>query len=138
MQYYVLPIINYCSPVWSPILIFDITTVERVQRRYRPNKRVRELETMCYADRLQSLETLSLHRYRENLDMITVYKCLHGLMNCTPSSLGLSVITSNVRGCSIRLVQRRIVSRCRAQAVVSFLTEYLLDGTSCLSASLAL
>ena len=74
-------------------------TVERVQRRYI--KRVKGLETMCYADCLQSLETLSLHRYREYLDMITVYKYLHGLMNCTPSSLGLSVITSNLRGCGI-------------------------------------
>ena len=33
-QYYVLPIINYCPPVWNPILISDITTVECVQRRY--------------------------------------------------------------------------------------------------------
>ena len=110
-QYYVLPIINYCSPVWSPILISDITIVERVQRRY--TKRVRRLQTrpMCYADRLKSLETLSSHRYRDYLDMITIYKCLNGLINCTPSSLGLSVITSNVRGCGTRLVQRRIVSR---------------------------
>ena len=38
-QYYVLPIINYCSPVWSLILISDITTVERVQHRY--TKRVK-------------------------------------------------------------------------------------------------
>ena len=57
---------------------------------------------MCCADRLQSLETLSLHRYRDYLDMITVYKCLHDLTSCTPSSLGLSVISSNVRGCGIR------------------------------------
>ena len=107
-QYYILPIINYCYPVWSPILISDIVTVEHVQRQF---KRTRGLETMCYADRLQSLETISLHHYRDYLDMITVYKCLHGLMNCTPSSLALSVITSNVRGCGIRLVERRIFSR---------------------------
>ena len=47
---YLLPIINYCSPVWSPILISDITTIERAQRRY--TKRGRRLETMCYANRL--------------------------------------------------------------------------------------
>ena len=81
-QYFVLPIVNYCSPVWSPILIFNFTTTERVQRRY--NKRIRGPVTMCYTDRLQPLETLIVHRYRYYLDMITVYKCLHSLINCIP------------------------------------------------------
>ena len=40
--------------------------------------------------------------------MTVIYKCLHGLMNCPPSTLGLSVVTGNVRGQGVHVTQRRV------------------------------
>ena len=48
----------------------------------------------------------SLQRRRSYTDMVTIYKCLHSEMNCTPADIGLSVVTSNSRGKDIRLVQQ--------------------------------
>lgn len=108
-QIYAMPILSYCSQVWSPVLKRDIGVLEHVQRKF--TKYIRGIEHLSYEDRLRSLSALSLEHRRSCVDMTTVFKCLHGRMDCTPSDLGLSVSTSNTRGKGIRLGQRCGVSR---------------------------
>jgi hypothetical protein len=112
-QSYILPIVLYCSPVWSPKLIRDINTVERVQRRF--TKAIRGLGDLSYSERLKSLCTISLQQQRKFTDMVTIYKCLHGMMNCSPASLGLQLVDSVTRGSGMRLRQLRApTSACAA------------------------
>jgi len=76
---YVLPLLEYCSPVWAPVYKGDIELIERVQRRF--TKRLRGLEELSYADRLLLLgevETLELRRLK--IDLIMIYKIINGLI----------------------------------------------------------
>ena len=57
-QYYVLPIVSYCSPVWNPVLRQNINLIEHVQCRY--TKSIRGLRDLTYSDRLSSLGALTL------------------------------------------------------------------------------
>ena len=108
-QYYILPTLMYCAPVWSPHLLADIQLLERVQRRY--NKFISGLGqyNLNYENRLRELAALLLQNRRLYAEMATVYKSLHGLMRCPSSSLHLAV--SNTRNKGKRLVQQRPISR---------------------------
>jgi hypothetical protein len=134
-QIYVSPVLMYCSPIWSPNMQHDVTALERVQRRF--TKSIRGLHELSYTDRLRTLGTLTLQHRRLYADMITVFKTLHGLTNCSPQSIGLSTSTSNTRGGGVRLCQRRAVSKihsslfcCRVPTVWNKLP---LDITNCQS-----
>ena len=108
-QYYVLPILMYCSPAWSPRLRSDIQVIERVQRRY--TKIIPGLRELSYSEQLRVLHALPLQDKRICADMTIVYRCLHGLVKCPLSSLGLSVAATNTRSNLVNLQQRRLVSK---------------------------
>ena len=107
-QIYVLPILLYCSPLWSPFLKRDIDAVEVVQRAF--TKRIYGCKNLPYNDRLHELGALTLSNRRKLTDLVTVYKYLHGLINCLPSDVGLETATSSTRGCDIRLKQKHPVN----------------------------
>lgn len=106
---YVLPILTYCSPVWSPFLVRDITAIEKVQRRY--TKKISGLSHLSYNDRLRELHALSLSQRRQYTDMVTTYKYLHGLTDCAASDVGLELATAPTRGRGLRLSQHRPINR---------------------------
>ena len=106
---YVLPILTYCSPVWSPFLVRDITAIEKVQRRY--TKKISGLSHLSYNDRLRELHALSLSQRRQYTDMVTTYKYLHGLTDCAASDVGLELATAPTRGRGLRLFQHRPINR---------------------------
>jgi len=62
------PLVEYASPVWSPVSHAQIEKLEKVQRRF--TKRLSGLSKMTYAARLQYLELQSLERRRLNQDLI--------------------------------------------------------------------
>ena len=68
-------------------------------------------QNLPYNDRLHELGTLTLSNRRTLTDLITVYKCLHGFINCLPSEVGLETATSSTKGCGIRLKQQHPVNR---------------------------
>jgi len=75
---YLLPSLEYCSPVWAQVYKGDIALIERVQRRF--TKQLRGLEELSYADRLLLLgkaETLELRRLK--IDLIMISKIINGL-----------------------------------------------------------
>ena len=76
---YVRPLLEYCTPLWSPYLIKDIAMIENVQRYF-----TRRLFPECsttYAERLNllSIDSLELRRLKSDLKMY--YKIIHGLVN---------------------------------------------------------
>lgn len=75
---YVRPILEFCSPVWSPCTITDINKLESVQRSF--TKRLAGLRRISYNSRLSAvgLERLELRRLRA--DLVMCYKIVNGLV----------------------------------------------------------
>ena len=59
---YILPVVSYCSVVWSPYTHGDIDAIESVQKLFR--KRIPELNKLSYSQRLLALNLPSLERRR--------------------------------------------------------------------------
>ena len=78
---YVRPILEYCSPIWSPSTIKDITAIESVQRRF--TKKLYGLFNCTYDDRLRNLGLERLEVRRIRADLILCYKILFGLNRTT-------------------------------------------------------
>ena len=87
---YVLPVLSYYSPIWPPFLKRDINALESIQRQF--TKKISGLSGLPYNDRLRELGALTLEHRRRYTDMVTVYKYLHGLVDDTPSSVGIQAI----------------------------------------------
>ena len=66
--------ITYCSIVWRPHLIKDITLVERIQRR--ATKFILNGYTSCYFDRLKKLNLLPLMYIFEFNEILFIIKSL--------------------------------------------------------------
>ena len=77
---YVLPILDYCSSVWSPHCAKDIVRLESVQRGF--TKKLSGYKNLSYAERLTraGLCSLELRRLRTNLCLC--YKFLHSKNSC--------------------------------------------------------
>ena len=88
---YVRPILEYCSPVCNPVYIGDIKRTEAVQRRF--TKIIAWLyRHVSYAERLRLLGAESLEWQRLKLNLVLMYKILHGLVaNDSLFNLGLIV-----------------------------------------------
>ena len=71
------PILEYCTPVWSPHHTGLNDKLENVQCRF--TKRVNGLSCLSYEDRLVYLELDSLRVRRIKQDMIMCYKIINGL-----------------------------------------------------------
>jgi hypothetical protein len=76
----------------------DIDVIEKVQRHY----------TKSYIDATTRAWMTLLNR--RHADML-VYKCLHGMINCSPASLGLTLAVSNTRSDGCRLIQQRVKNK---------------------------
>ena len=82
---YILPILNYVSPVWSPSSLCYILKIESIQRTF--TKKLQGFDDLSYKERLQKsgLESLELMRLRA--DLILCYKILHGLIQIDSSQM---------------------------------------------------
>ena len=99
---YVLPILDYCSPVWSPYHLADIKKLESVQRLF--TKRLNGYRGLTYAERLNKASLCSLECRRLKSDLVLCYKLLHDLTTISDiSKFFVRVSTSNTRGHSWRL-----------------------------------
>lgn len=100
---YVKPKLIYASPVWSPIFKYEISMLERVQRRF--SKWLPELSHLTYEQRLTKLNAISLEATRNAADMIFIFRCIHHLHDVTLENVGLSLSNNNNRSGKLRLNQ---------------------------------
>ena len=95
--------LEYAQSVWSPYLKKHINAIEKVQRRVL--KRVPELSSLSYEDRLRqlNLRPLAYRRYRG--DMIEMYKLTHCLYDSqvTDEFLDMDDKKVNTRGHPFKL-----------------------------------
>ena len=89
---FVLPIMEYCSPVWSPYLIREIRKLEDVQRTFTRILYYRIFPDQNYPHslpsykiRLQELNMKSLFYRRIRADLILGFKILKGELRLRPS-----------------------------------------------------
>jgi hypothetical protein len=75
---YVLPILEYCSSIWSPSNLGDIDRIEDVQRFF--TKRLVGLWHCSYENRLIACSLSSLELRRLHNDLILCYKIVHKLI----------------------------------------------------------
>jgi len=73
---YVRPMLEYCSPVWSPVSVSLINRLESVKRCF--TKRLPE--SLPYDDRCARLGIDRLELRRLRADLILCYKIIHGLV----------------------------------------------------------
>ena len=60
---YILPVLSYASPIWTPYLRQDVEELESVQRRF--TKRLVGMKSCSYGTRLRNLSLLSLESQRK-------------------------------------------------------------------------
>ena len=88
---YVRPLLEYASPVWSPITIGNINKIESVQRRF--TKRLNGLGFVPYDERLFLLNTDRLEIRRLRSDLITCYKIIKGSIDMVTNDFLHLIIT---------------------------------------------
>ena len=107
---YILPIVEYCSPVWSPCLVTDVLAVESVQRLF--TRRLKPCLNLNYNERLTFCGLVSLERRRLIADLVLIYKIIHKLVDIHLDN-SLTFCSGPTRGHSYKLEYKgaRINSR---------------------------
>jgi len=98
---YILPIVEYCSIIWSPHTVKDTLLIESIQRNF--TKRLPGLQSLPYSDRLKSLNLISLELRRLHIDLIFCYKVINGFIAGSLDNFGLSFSNRKSRGNSCKL-----------------------------------
>ena len=103
----VLPILEYCCQIWSPNKLFQIRSIESVQRHF--TKKLTGTSGMTYKERLKFLRIYSLERRRDRYAVIYIWKIIQGLV---PNLLGKDKIESHNnlrlgRFCNIPSINRK-------------------------------
>jgi hypothetical protein len=98
---YILPILDYCSPIWSPHSVHDILQLESVQRSF--TKRIPGLQTKPYNARLKTLSLITLELMRFHFDLIFCFKLLTNRIGDSPENYGLTLSNRKSRGHSYKL-----------------------------------
>mgnify|MGYP003541539230 FL=1 len=109
---YVRPLLEYCSPVWAPVYKTDISSFERVQRKF--TKRLFGLNMLSYRDRLRALgnvDTLELRRLK--CDLLMIYKIIHKLICIEFDEFFAINNYTSTRGHSFKLVKPVCNNNCR-------------------------
>ena len=88
----VIPILDYCSQLWSPNTPGLIQTVEKVQLSYL--KKILGMRSLDYWEQLKFLKLYSLQRRRERYMCIYMWKILEGLA----PSFGVDVVNNHRTG----------------------------------------
>ena len=107
---YVLPILDYCSPVWSPHNSDDIRSLESVQRTF--TKRLTNCSGLTNRERLDRVGLSTLEHRRLVAYLVLFYKLLYNLVDIDITS-DLKLDVGNTTGHPLKVVhlKARINSR---------------------------
>ena len=124
---YVRPLLEYCSPVWSPHTQCLINKIEKVQRHF--TKRIAGLWSMSYDKRLRTLGLQSLEYRRVINDLILYYKIKNGLLDTDISNNFIAADNLNTRGHSCKLIKQH----CTMDATKFYFTNRIVSIWNSLS-----
>ncbi len=98
---FVRPLLEFSSPVWSPVSISQINMLESVQRNF--TNRIPTCTYLPYQHRLSKLSLDSLQKRRLIADLVFVYSVVSGLCNTTLSPFLSFEHPINTRSHNLRL-----------------------------------
>ena len=102
---YVRPILEYCSPIWSPYLLHDINKIESVQRYF--TCRLFPGQQLIYTERLSLTNLNSLESRRIKFDLLMYCKIINNLVDTDSSKFVTFVHHSfNTRGHGLKLTKK--------------------------------
>ena len=87
---YVRPLVEYCSPVWSPTAIGSINKIESVQRWF--TKRIKGLSYLSYDERLSVLNNERLELRRLRADLLMCFKIVYNIVDYCLKTFSLLTI----------------------------------------------
>ena len=99
---YVRPVLEYCTPVWSPHHIGLINKLESVQRRF--TKKLYGLSCSSYKERLAKLKLESLYARRVKQDLVMCYKICNNLICLEYSDFFAAPVSDCTRGHNYKLL----------------------------------
>ena len=76
---YISPILEYCTPVWSPFLLRDIDQLESMQQFF--TRSLPGMAPLPYHVHLTTLGLQSLGLRRIHRDCLYLYKMLHNIVD---------------------------------------------------------
>ena len=99
------PLLEYCSPTWSPHHRYLIDKLEKVQKYF--TKRIPGLWRVPYIVRLRILNLKSLEDRRTIYDLTTCFQLLNGHLISEMTNLLVRVDNPRTRGHDCRLIPCR-------------------------------
>ena len=117
----VLPNLEYCCQLWSPLAMGMIRKLEAVQRSF--TARIYGVSSLDYWSRLKSLKLYSLERRRERYLIIYVFKIIHKLVpNYKMQRYSIKTCITNRRGrlCIIPPLNMQTSAKIRTMIETSF------------------
>lgn len=107
---FIRPKLEYCTEVWSPYLLKDIDSIERVQKLF--TRRLPGMQNLTYRERLNALDLEPLEERRLYRDMVMVYKIINNLVDLSPEEF-FTFPTRETRGHPLKLSYPRFRLNCR-------------------------
>ena len=92
--------LEYCCEIWSPHLIKNINTIEKIQSSF--TYRIEGMKELNYWDRLSTLNIMSLQRRRERQTLLHVWKILNKVY---PNTINLN-FKNHQRSGAIRAIMK--------------------------------
>ena len=99
---YIIPLLEYCSTVWSPSLLTDIIRIESVQRSF--TKSLFSCDALSYKERLFKCGLKSLEYRRLCADLTLFFKITNKLTQIDFGDALKPILNSTTRGHSKRFV----------------------------------
>ena len=99
------PILEYCTPVWSPYLLHDFNKIESVQRYF--TRRLFPGQQLTYTERLSLTNLDFLESRRIKFDLLMYNKIINNLVDIDSSKFFTFVHHSfNTRGHGLKLTEK--------------------------------
>ena len=116
----VLPRIEYNCPLWNPVKICDIKSLEAVQRTF--TSRIAGMNELNYWERLADLGLYSLQRRRERYDALYVWKVIENkvpnISNCSTRKLNITSSIDSRKGRMCVVHSPLKTAACRVKSMV--------------------
>ena len=109
----VRPVLDYCAPFWSPLLIKDIDVIEQVQRRF--TRLINGCQDLTYQQRLEKLSLFSLEYRRKRGEMIETFKFVKYLPDTAKNLFSFSDC-ARTRGHAHKMVKTKFKTNLGANA----------------------
>ena len=97
----VRPLVEYCTPAWSPHYVKDKTLLEKVQHRF--TRMIPGLKQLEYSTRLDALNLWTLEERRNRADLIEMFKMVRGLSGVNADILFERARDTRTRGHPLKL-----------------------------------